>query len=138
MESLRDMIKKNQTAVIALVVIAGLFIAYNTFFKKEEGPDLISESQGIRNLEIGREIIVTLNRLKTIDIDTGILEDPRFEKLQDFSEPLPQYSQSKQNPFELEIPGTTLRSVEVQSTTSQEAATNNQAVEIESAQEITQ
>jgi len=116
MDSLRKMMQKNQKAVIALVVVAGLFVLYNTFLKEDSsGPDLISESQGIRNLELGREIIVTLNRLKTINIDTGILEDPRFEKLQDFSQPLPKYSEGKQNPFELEIPGRSLGSVEVTS-----------------------
>ncbi len=115
MESLRNLIKKNQGAVIGLVVLAGLFIVYNTFIKKDEGPDLVNESQGIRNLELGREIILTLNRLKTIQIDTGILEDPRFQKLQDYSQPLPQYSISKQNPFEVEIPGSiSSQSVEIE------------------------
>ena len=136
MQSLRKLLEKNQKAVLALVGLAVLFIIYNTFIKKEDlGVELVSESEGIRNLELGREIIVTLNRLKTIQIDTGILEDPRFEKLQDFSQPLPQYAASKQNPFEIEIPGTTVQPAGVEVTNPVIAPAAQEPVTEESDQE---
>jgi len=99
MESIRTLIKKNQKAVMGLVGLALLFIVYNTFLKSDEGPGLVSESRGIRDIEVGRKIITTLNRLKTIEIEPGIIEDPLFQQLVDFSKPLPDFPKSKRNPF---------------------------------------
>jgi len=105
MESIRALITKNQKAVMGLVVLAIAFSIYNSFIKSDEPAGLESESRGIRDIEVGREIITTLNRLKTIQIEADVLEEPLFKRLVDFSQPLPNYSQSKVNPFAIEIPG---------------------------------
>lgn len=108
MESIRALITKNQKAVMGLVVLAVAFAIYNTFIKSDDPAGLRSESgdiRDIRDIEVGRDIITTLNRLKTIEIESGVLEEPLFKRLVDFSKPLPSYSQSKRNPFAFEIPG---------------------------------
>jgi len=100
MESIRQLIKKNQKVALGLVVVFALFTVYNTFFADSiPVENLSSESRAITDLEAGREIISTLNRLKGIEIDPQILEDELFRNLFDFSKPLPLYQSGKENPF---------------------------------------
>lgn len=106
MESIRALIKKNQKVVLGLAVALILFAVYNTFFKAPPvAENLTGETRGIDQLELGREIVTTLNRLKSINIDPAVLQDPLFRSLYDFSKPLPDFAGGKQNPFEVEIPG---------------------------------
>jgi len=105
MESIRNLIKKNKKVVIALIALGALFVVYRSFFVQDEVPDLVTESRSIRDLEVGQEIISTLNRLKTITIDPEVLDDGLFRRLVDFSQPLPDYPVSKRNPFVQQIPG---------------------------------
>lgn len=100
MNSIRELMKKNQKVVIAVVVALILFSVYNTFFKPAVVDETITgESKEIINSEVGREIINTLNQLKAINIDTDIFDDPLFENLYDFSRPLPKQPVGKTNPF---------------------------------------
>ncbi len=104
MKSLRELVKKNQKAVIALCVLLILGAVYNTFFRSSaDTRALTGESKEIISTEVGREIITTLNQLKAISIDTEVLEDPLFRNLFDFSKPLPDQAVGKQNPFVLEV-----------------------------------
>lgn len=105
MESLRALIKKNKKIALGIAAAFILFTIYNTFIK-DTTPDfsVSGESRTINDLPTGRNIVATLNRLKTIEIDPQVLEDELFVRLFDFSKPLPDYVKGKQNPFAQEIP----------------------------------
>lgn len=112
MESLRALIKKNQKVALGIAAAFILFAIYNTFLK-DTTPDVSvsGESRSINDLPTGRNIVATLNRLKTIEIDPQVLEDDLFVRLFDFSKPLPDYVKGKQNPFAEEIPAFGDRSI---------------------------
>lgn len=103
MDSLRQAYKKFSKLIFAGVGLVVLMIAYNILYlqpKKEAEADFIrSENQSITSSELGREIISTLNRLKTINIDPEFFQDDRFRRLIDFSVEIQPQPVGKENPF---------------------------------------
>ena len=90
--------------MIAIAAIGGAFFAYNTFYvaPRQEGQSagaIRSENESISQSELGREILFTLNRLKTITIDPDFFLENRFRQLVDFSVDIEPKPIGTENPF---------------------------------------
>lgn len=88
---------------IGVVVIIGI-ILYNMFYlaprqAEQDAGFIRSENQSITSTEIGREIVSTLNRLKTINIDPEFFNEERYQMLVDYSVEIQPQSVGKENPF---------------------------------------
>lgn len=138
MESLRALIKKHQKVALGLAGVLILYSIYNTFLKAPaETANLTPQAEGIRTLEVGRDIIATLNRLKTISIDPEVLDDPLFRSLFDFSKPLPDFAGGKTNPFIEETPGLGAPSVTPRTDTTLDDQEQGEVSEIETQEPAT-
>ena len=104
MKQLRALIEKNKKVFIALAAIAVLYSIWNTFFRGAGDTAFTSESSiDAASFEQGREIVATLARLNTVNIDPSVLSTNLFINLQDFSRELPQdLPAGKVNPFSFE------------------------------------
>lgn len=105
MKSLRELIKKNQKIFIGLAAVLIVYSIWNTFFKDSDVSAFSSEAgASVTNNEFGRQIVATLARLNTVNIDTEVIQTDLFQRLQDFSQPLPtDLPISKENPFIFEL-----------------------------------
>lgn len=103
MNALVQTFKKFSKVIFGGIVVAGLMFAYNWLYlqpKKAEEADYIrGENQSITSSEIGREIISTLNRLRTITIDPDFFQDERYVRLEDFSVEIDPQPVGNPNPF---------------------------------------
>ena len=105
MQSIRTLINKNKKIIVAFVVVLVLFMVWNTFLKDAPRPAFTNEAGRAADSEIGREIVSTLSKLNTVNINTDVLDNAVFRQLRDFSQPLPEnLPVSKVNPFIPEVP----------------------------------
>ncbi len=103
MDALKTTLQKFKKVIIAVLVIVALMFAYKIFVldpsKAENAGSLRSESDSIVSSEIGREIVGTLNRLKTINIDNDFFQEDAFVQLIDFSVEIQDQPIGRDNPF---------------------------------------
>jgi hypothetical protein len=105
MQSIRTLINNNKKIIVGFVVVFVLFMVWNTFLKDAPRPTFTNEAGRAADSEIGREIVSTLSKLNTVNINTDVLDNAVFRQLRDFSQPLPgNLPVSKVNPFVPEIP----------------------------------
>lgn len=95
---LNSLLQKYKKLLIGAGVIAVLAIGYS-FFSGNSLPDgLTSQAVGSAPQE-GGDLIALLAELKSIDLDTSILEDSTFLTLQDFTVSLSPEPVGRTNPF---------------------------------------
>ena len=103
MDALKTTLSKFKNVIIGALVVVGLMFAYNIFVlqpkKAENAGSLRSENKNAVSTEIGREIVATLNRLKSLNIDPEFFQEDAFVQLIDFSVDLEDKEIGKQNPF---------------------------------------
>lgn len=97
------MFKNNKIILLVLVVIVA-FAGYNYVFKKKPVSDnsvLAVDTPGGENEEdmIGRELLITLSKLKSLTLDDSFFKDPVFISLNDFSSPIVRQEVGRSNPF---------------------------------------
>lgn len=105
MNNLIQTFKTNGKYIAAGIALIVAIIAYNIFYLQPRQADqdagfIRSENQMITSTEIGREIVVTLNRLKTISIDPEFFNEERYQMLVDYSVEIQPQAVSRENPFE--------------------------------------
>ena len=95
-----EIFKKHKKLFIILIVVIIGFIVYSFFFTGSSDDDapLVSESAAASDAS-GGELLVLLNTLKGIDLDTGIFEDTTFRSLIDFSVEINPEPVGRDNPF---------------------------------------
>lgn len=94
-----SLLQKYKKLLIAAGVIIVLALGYS-FFAGEDIPDgLTSQSAGGIAPEEGGDLIALLAELKSIDLDTSILQNQTFLTLQDFSVSLSPEPVGRANPF---------------------------------------
>ena len=96
-----ETIKKYKVTLIILVLLIGGYYAYVTFGSPGI-PDgvLSSQSATANGTAVGQEIILILEDIKKINLNTGIFEDEKFNSLVDFMQEVTSEPQGRRNPFE--------------------------------------
>ncbi len=92
-------VNKNVILVIALVVVA--VAGYFIFKGGSSDEPAVSTVSGITDSAVGQELVIELNRLKSLrNVDDKFLtEDPVFNSLFDFTQPVPEQPLGRENPF---------------------------------------
>ena len=94
-----SLLQKYKKLLIAAGVIIVLALGYS-FFSGEEIPEgLTSQAAGGLAPEEGGDLIALLAELKSIELDTSILQNPTFLTLEDFSVSLTAEPVGRSNPF---------------------------------------
>ena len=97
-----DLLRKYKMTLIGLALIAGAFIAYQSYFGGGEGASVLESKTGseISASVVGREIVVFLDELQNINLDGSILDDPVFQSLIDFEQEVRAEPVGRNNPFD--------------------------------------
>lgn len=101
-----NFIQRNQTVIIFLVIVGGLFFAYQYFFSAPQESALNVTNVQAAGSEADQELIALLLELKGIRLDNAIFSDTTFQSLTDFSKELVAEPIGRINPF-APIEGTT-------------------------------
>jgi hypothetical protein len=92
--------------LLALLAIGG---AVYYFFFNNSAPTVVTDSLAPSATELAsQDIIVMVEKLKTVSIESSLFSEPIFTSLRDFSVPLLQENQGRLNPFSrigIELPG---------------------------------
>jgi hypothetical protein len=94
------LLQKYKRILIIIGVLIVTFIIYS-HFKGSGGnnqPLTASSNTGIQN-PAGQQFFNQLLTLQHITLDDRIFADPRFQSLEDFSQPLPDEPEGRPNPF---------------------------------------
>lgn len=86
--------KNKRTAILALILIGLLFVAYKVMFVSP-ADEMLAED----NIAAGERVVSILREVESINFDVSIIEDPRFKSLQSIEIPLPSLPIGKKNPF---------------------------------------
>lgn len=95
------MSKKNKFIFLVLLILIA-FIGYRFLMKDDSGSstsDLTTESSSSGQSSVGKELLATLAKIKSITLDEKIFSDPIFQNLNDFSKPMETQDIGRANPF---------------------------------------
>jgi len=85
--------------ILAVLIILAGFALYSFFLKSDEAEkDLLANTLGTSG-SVGREFIVLLNELRSLEIDSSIFDLPIFKNLSDFGVDIPAEPVGNPNPF---------------------------------------
>lgn len=103
MQALKDTLSKFKWIILGVIGLFVLFVIYNIFFldaDRNESTGLVRQESTVdRTSASGREIIRTLNKIKSITIDPDFFELAAFRRLEDFSIEIEERPVGKDNPF---------------------------------------
>ncbi len=115
--------EKKQKIILGVLVVVLLFSIYSVFFKKPSYESELSFNTATDvDSNVGREIITTLNKLQTIQIDTDFFSSDLFNSLINFHVELQPEEVGKPDPFTITQEG----NVVTEETEDQEEAPDNQ------------
>jgi hypothetical protein len=92
-----DLIKKNMGVVLGLLLVILGVVVYFNFFAGKSG-ELLSATPG--ESAVSQEILLALNNLKTIKLDSSFFSDPTFLSLTSYGVELAPENVGRRNPFE--------------------------------------
>jgi hypothetical protein len=92
-----DLIKKYQTGIAFVVIVAALFGAYQFFFATKNAPALTATPTAVAGPD--QDLVALLFQLKGIRLDNTLFGDPLFQSLKDFGRDLVSEPIGRVNPF---------------------------------------
>lgn len=97
------MFKNNKIILLALLGIVA-FAGYHYMFKKDApavNSDLVADSatDDSGQSAIGKDLLITLSKLRSLNLDDNFFKDPIFNSLNDFSVPIVPQEVGRNNPF---------------------------------------
>jgi hypothetical protein len=98
-----------KTISIVLVLAGVGFFGYNYLTRTSVPSDVLIQQDSVDTSKMGAEVLIALNQLKTLKLDSSIFKDRTFVSLYDFSKPLNPEPVGRINPFSpigVEILGT--------------------------------
>jgi hypothetical protein len=99
-----EQILKNKNLLIGGGVVIALVLTFFVFFGSQESNvqgELMVDLNFSDPVEeiLGRQVIVSLNQIKGIKIDTDFFKDSAFQSLQDFTVIIPKQNTGRRDPF---------------------------------------
>lgn len=95
------MSQKTKQTIIAIIIIIIAFIGFKMFFvdQSSTGSTLTSEVAGPGQFIDGQAILVLLNRLNQVSLDSSIFSNKVFTSLVNFEKPIEEQAVGRPNPF---------------------------------------
>lgn len=95
------MFAKYKNFIIGLLVIGLLFVGYTIFFKPDPEQETLLQNNSPQQLDrLGEDIIRSLSRIKSIELNKSVLSDPIYLRLIDNPVIIPEPQVGRENPFE--------------------------------------
>ncbi len=91
--------KKYQSIITVAVVVFIAFVIYTVFFTSNDDGASLTVSEGEVASPAEEELVQLLLQLRSITLDTALLEDGNFQSLQDFSQVIVEEPIGRTNPF---------------------------------------
>ena len=99
---MKKKIFKIAALIIIIAIIIYLMASFGDSFKQSE-PSVAAVDANIAKEEIGleqgREFVRQLRVLRGVELDTNFFQNPVFQRLIDYSNPLPSQEVGRGNPF---------------------------------------
>lgn len=94
-------LRKYKKILLLIVILFMAFLIYSYFKGGDKTNDILTATSptGGSNNAIGQQFFNQLLTLQNLQLDDKVFADPRFQSLQDFSQPLPDEPQGRPNPF---------------------------------------
>lgn len=92
-----DLLKKNMGLILGLLVVVLALVVYFNFFAGKSG-ELLTSTGGENAVSL--DILVALNNLNSIKLDSSLFSDPAFLSLTSYGVELAPESVGRRNPFE--------------------------------------
>jgi hypothetical protein len=89
-----ELLKKNRTLILGVLLIALVFWAYTTFFKQDSSTPTDMNAQAV-----GSDVLSLYASLQAVTIDQSIFSSPLYRNLVDFSPELQSQPSGRTNPF---------------------------------------
>ena len=94
-----EFIKSNKLLMFVIVLVAGGFLAYQTFFLSGGSAPLLSSTSGGGVVPASQDLLAVLSNLRTIRLDNSIFTSATFESLSDFGVSISPEPAGRDNPF---------------------------------------
>lgn len=95
------MFQKYKKVIIGVLVLILGFVAYTIFFKPNPQSDSLLKNSNPKQVNnVGQEIIRSLSKIKSLNLDQGVFSDPIYLRLIDDSEDISEPQVGRENPFE--------------------------------------
>jgi hypothetical protein len=95
--------RKITLAIIVVLVIALMYVAYNTFTKptteEAAGVSVATPGVAVDTSATSNDFLTLLNNLKSVRFSNALFEDQAFNSLEDFHKELPDRPVGRENPF---------------------------------------
>ncbi len=93
--------KKNTTnLIIAAVILILIGLAGYWYANRDQSSaDLLTSTTASSSNSVDGDLLIALNELKHINLDSSIFTSPVWLSLSDFSQPIPAQSAGRPNPF---------------------------------------
>jgi hypothetical protein len=92
-----ELLQKNKSLIIGVIILGAAFFAYANFFKPEAG----STSADLSAEEIGSDVLALYASLQSVSLDQSLFSSPLYRNLQDFSTTLSSQPVGRTNPFDI-------------------------------------
>jgi hypothetical protein len=86
--------KNKRTAILAIILLGLLVVAYKMLFMAPSGDTL-----GDENVAASVRVESLLKQVESINFDTSIMQDQKFKSLKSIETPLPSLPVGRKNPF---------------------------------------
>ena len=95
------MFTKYKKIIIGVLVLILGFVAYSIFIKSDPEPEELLKNSSPKQIDaVGQEIIRTLSKIKSLDLDQSVFGDPIYLRLIDDTKDIPEPEVGRSNPFE--------------------------------------
>ncbi len=95
-----NLLKKNMVVIIVIVLgIVGTFVYMNFFSGSSSSAALLTSDEDTTS-PVSKNLLLVLNNLHTIKLDSAIFSSPAFQSLTNFGVEIPPENVGRRNPFE--------------------------------------
>lgn len=90
---------KYKNVLLAITFGCLLYLGYMFFWPADDGSALVSTTGDGNGLDVDRDLIELLSKIKQIRLDATLFESDVFNSLEDYSQIIPPEAVGRSNPF---------------------------------------
>lgn len=96
-----EYIQKYKNILLGIVIVVLLFAGYSFWFGNKKEVDVLTSTvtEGNTQSPVGNKLLLLLIELKSIRLNDNLFQDPTFQNLKDFGQPLIPEPSGRRNPF---------------------------------------
>lgn len=93
--------QKIKQTIFAIIIIAVAFVVFKVFFAPTDSSNTALSPDKASSIQVadGQTILILLNKLNSVNLDTDIFSNNIFNSLVSFEKPIPDQVVGRPNPF---------------------------------------